>query len=578
MVGPLSGLLLLLVFCTAQDEDCSVFKKEYCNLRLDKILMLDTDIAGAPECQTACFARTNCTQFSFFQGESSRCVLFSQCSSPISSCKSCVSGPAMPRVASCISQQVQARPGQARRVKQQLIPRNKQRSETSEIPRSAFQRSNGPSKPLAKPCVSCSQGVVNNGDNKAPNRKSAGGDLFDTQDGFDDSNTNDENDSNIEGASSEDEDEVNIDDGLLDAVFDELPGTGNIRPPQPQIPQRPKTPSIPSAGGGFYYCIMGGSNANGPVSTVSVMNVGTYAVPRTPPIAPFPSFMTQGNGRAFSIFSGRNLHTCTPGYQARTLLPASTFGPLFGHHSFVPGSCNGYDFKTRQWGSTGGKMTTGREGGTTLNVGSYIMSLGGFTTIGQPVTTIEIFDPRRPRTGWQNVPQWSFPRATRDHCTVVNKDPQLGTQVMVMGGLGEEHSVMKLVLSSNNWFSVPPMNYPRTRHGCTSVTLNGRPGVVVSGGIDTNRGNTSSVEFFDMNTHRWINLPNLSRGRRGHTMTTIEGKLAVVGGVATGFRGEEEYLQDVEVFDGRRWKRANYRLDQPRDGANMVKIPISTFA
>ena len=76
-----------------------------------------------------------------------------------------------------------------------------------------------------------------------------------------------------------------------------------------------------------------------------------------------------------------------------------------------------------------------------------------------------------------------------------------------------------------------------------------------------------SVEFFDMNTHRWINLPGLSRsdsddsddddgggddndndkndgddydnnelrhsrGRRGHTMTTVEGKLAVMGGAA----------------------------------------------
>ncbi len=27
---------------------------------------------------------------------------------------------------------------------------------------------------------------------------------------------------------------------------------------------------------GFYYCMMGGSNAAGPVSTVSVMNIGTY--------------------------------------------------------------------------------------------------------------------------------------------------------------------------------------------------------------------------------------------------------------------------------------------------------------
>jgi len=253
---------------------------------------------------------------------------------------------------------------------------------------------------------------VNNGDNIATSNNR----VSDTREDFSDKNTD------IEDLSDEDEEEVNIDDGLLDAVFDELPGTGNTRPPKPQVPRRPTTSS---SGGGFYYCIMGGSNANGPVSTVSVMNIGTYAVPTTPLIAPFPSFMTKGSGRAFSIFSGNNLHTCTPGYHARTLLPASTFGPLFGQQSYVPGSCNGYDFKSRQWGSTGGKMTTGREGGTTLNVGSYIMSLGGFSTFGQPVTSVEIFDPRRPRIGWQNVPQWSFPRATRNHCTVVNRDPSL---------------------------------------------------------------------------------------------------------------------------------------------------------
>ena len=27
---------------------------------------------------------------------------------------------------------------------------------------------------------------------------------------------------------------------------------------------------------GFYYCVMGGSNAAGPVSSISVMNIGTY--------------------------------------------------------------------------------------------------------------------------------------------------------------------------------------------------------------------------------------------------------------------------------------------------------------
>lgn len=99
----------------------------------------------------------------------------------------------------------------------------------------------------------------------------------------------------------------------------------------------------------------------------------------------------------------------------------------------------------------------------------------------------------------------------------------------------------------------------------------------MSGGRDTRGVNNPSVEFFDMNTNKWINLPSLSRGRRGHTMTTIRGQMAVAGGVATGRRGDDDTLDDVEVFDGRQWKSARYRMDQPRTGANLVRIPFGTF-
>ena len=34
-----------------QAEECEVFHAEYCSLRLDKILMLDTNLAGPVECQ-----------------------------------------------------------------------------------------------------------------------------------------------------------------------------------------------------------------------------------------------------------------------------------------------------------------------------------------------------------------------------------------------------------------------------------------------------------------------------------------------------------------------------------------------
>ena len=45
-----------------------------------------------------------------------------------------------------------------------------------------------------------------------------------------------------------------------------------------------------------------------------------------------------------------------------------------------------------------------------------------------------------------------------------------------------------------------------------------------------------------------------------------EGKLAV---------GDTVVLDEVEVFNGREWRTAaGLRMDQPRDGANIVKMPI----
>lgn len=90
-------------------------------------------------------------------------------------------------------------------------------------------------------------------------------------------------------------------------------------------------------------------------------------------------------------------------------------------------------------------------------------------------------------------------------------------------------------------------------------------------------GNSTSVEFWDMKTDTWLDLPSLSRGRRSHSMTTIQGKMAVAGGVGTNRRGEDEFLDDVEIFDGKRWRRASSGLDQPRQGANLVKIPYTRF-
>ena len=96
---------------------------------------------------------------------------------------------------------------------------------------------------------------------------------------------------------------------------------------------------------------------------------------------------------------------------------------------------------------------------------------------------IFIFLIRRPQIGWQTVPRYRMTRGVSDGCSVVTRDLRLGPQVMVIGGRGQGRGVSKLVLSSNQWTSsVARMNHARSHHACMPLTLNGRPGVVVSGG------------------------------------------------------------------------------------------------
>ena len=103
--------------------------------------------------------------------------------------------------------------------------------------------------------------------------------------------------------------------------------------------------------------------------------IGTNSKPSRRLISPFPSFMTQGSGRTFSMYSSHSLQSCTPGYQVSTLDLRN--GRI--QTSYVPGSCNGYDFLSGQWASTGGKLTAFCNGGSPVNVG-YLLSLGGYDT------------------------------------------------------------------------------------------------------------------------------------------------------------------------------------------------------
>merc|ERR1712212_1473262 len=415
------------------------------------------------------------------------------------------------------------------------------------------------------------------------------GDPYGSGGGFSDydQNRDDDEPHTADDETTMEDEETFVDDGLLDEVFNEVPGMEEEKMEGKQKPSSRKTttrgpanqcPSCRRPGSGFYYCVMGGSNAVGPVSQVTLLNTGGYAIPQQPLIAGFPPSMTQGSGQTFSTFTGKQLMTCTPGYTVYTgVRSVSAFVPYIVQR-YVPGTCNTYDVQSRNWQSTGGRMTTVRQGGSTSLVGSYLVAMGGVNQAGVPVNTIEVFDTRRASLGWKPAPRWDMANPTKDHCTVMTRDARRRPELLVIGGEGSEGRVMKLRLSTGQWFSLPGLKVPRRKHACEKVNMNGRPGVVVSGGTDQFSGNqTAAVEFYDLNAGTWTLLPAMSRGRQDHMMTTVDGRLAVMAGVATDQRGETEHLNDVEVFEGSRWKPTSYGLGSARRGANLVKIPFTTF-
>lgn len=226
----------------------------------------------------------------------------------------------------------------------------------------------------------------------------------------------------------------------------------------------------------------------GAVSEVASVTAGSQysRTPRGLYISPFPSFMTQGSGQTFSFYARDSLMSCTPAY---TITAVSPYTRQLTARA-VPGSCNMYDFSTGQWTSRGGPMSSFRQAGSLVRVGSYLMALAGRDQAGQLSTQVELFDPRRPRIGWQEVPRYRMARGVTNTCSLVTRDPRTGPRVMVTGGRGQGRAVSSLSLASNTWQSVARMRHARSHHACISLNLNGRPGVLVSGG----RGQRISVE------------------------------------------------------------------------------------
>jgi hypothetical protein len=166
-----------------------------------------------------------------------------------------------------------------------------------------------------------------------------------------------------------------------------------------------------------------------------------------------------------------------------------------------------------------------------------------------------------------------MPAGAAEHCAVVVPGPA-GREVVVTGGRGRGARVMKLNLRSRRWYSLHRLGEGRRGHACTKVTINGRPGLAVSGGVSASSTNMTSVEFYDVTSGQWHSLPGLQRGRREHAMLVQDGRLVVTGGL----QGRGHLLRDGEVFDGRRWVDSRQQLATGRRGFSLIKVPAARLA
>lgn len=546
---------------------CRVFRRGVCRKTSKNVILMNKSISIPAKCQLLCYATPGCaafTQIDKSKTEESMCILFRDCNGKLGDCRNCISGPIMPRVTECLAARQEEAP-------EEVTPA----PGFETLPETDFD-------------VDEYTDVVIDEDYQ-DEETDLYEDYDDSPDYYDDvdvvsveettSSSNPEIDYDFQYLDEEDinedipldekaieepeeeieEIDVNIDEGFLNdsqgrAV--DLPSPAHVKT---VVPGQGVTP----LGGNtfvFFFCVLGGANNQGAVNVVDLLNTGLGNAAQSLSIAPLPSQVIRG-GRTSSVFTGETITTCSQGF---TIL--SPYGFIY-----KPGSCYDYSLISNNWVDTGARLTSFRRGATITKLGRYMMATGGYRQK-RSLNTVEVFDPKRPKAGWRKLSKLQMPVSVSEHCAVTLPG-RSGKEVIITGGKGRGNRVMKLDVRTQKWYSLNRMTDGRRKHACVKASINGRPGMIVSGGSSAKEGaNLTSVEFYDAKTGQWFKMPNLQRGRQGHAMMVTEGKLVVAGGESLA-RGGRQYLDDMEVFTGTRWVTSKQKLDRPRSGFSLIKIP-----
>lgn len=169
--------------------------------------------------------------------------------------------------------------------------------------------------------------------------------------------------------------------------------------------------------------------------------------------------------------------------------------------------------------------------------------IGGQGNHGQPMTTMESFDPSQPigqSSAWRSEPPMQKARECAG-CAVLNG------KIYVMGGQWPFLSSMECFdPQSKTWTELESMN--EERFGCASVVHEGK--IYAIGGQDS-AAYFVAPEWYDEKSDSWHEMDNCHHMlRQGHAAAVLDGKIIVLGGNVKGMsmdnaRNTVEFLDPV---------------------------------
>jgi N-acetylneuraminic acid mutarotase len=199
--------------------------------------------------------------------------------------------------------------------------------------------------------------------------------------------------------------------------------------------------------------------------------------------------------------------------------------------------------------------------------GGRVWVIGGFGAGGEPVTTVETYDPRF--NIWET--RAPLPEAAHHAAAVV-----VGQRLFVVGGYGGGRvrwtpldSVWDFVPGREAWEARAPL--PTPRGALAATALGGR--LHALGG--TGESVSNAHEIYDPATNRWTRANAMPTARDHLAAVTFQDRIWALGG-RTSFMGEQ--YGNVEIYDAATdsWRTAP-PLPAARGGLAAVALPDRIF-